>query len=75
MGPRDYSCDILVKIVAALCPCMKSLLEAKVEKFMLIALTKEGSKKPSRDVLWLSLMKSVFKKLSKLRKENYKIYF
>jgi hypothetical protein len=38
-------------------------------------LTKEISEKPSRDfVLLLSLMKSVLNKLSKLRKEKYKIY-
>ena len=36
---------------------------------------KEVSKKPSRDfVLWLSLMKSVLNKCSKLRKKKYKIY-
>ena len=41
----------------------------------LIALTKEVSKKPSRDfVLWLSLMKRSLNKHSKLRKEKYKIY-
>ena len=60
MWPRDCSCDILVKNVAAFCPCLKSLPEAKVKRFILIALTKEVSKKPSRDfVLWLSLMKSI----------------
>ena len=41
----------------------------------LIALTKEVSKKPSRDfVLWLSLTKRSLNKHSKLRKEKYKIY-
>jgi hypothetical protein len=38
-------------------------------------LTKEVSKKPSRDcVLWLSFMKNIVNKHSKLRKEKYKIY-
>ena len=53
----------------------KSLPEAKVKTLGLIALTKEVSKKPSRDfVLWLSLMKRSLNKHSKLRKEKYKIY-
>ena len=57
------------------CPCLKCLPEAKVKRFMLIALIKEVSKKPSRDfVLWLSLMKSILNKCSKLRKEIYKMY-
>jgi hypothetical protein len=52
----------------------ENLPEAKVKRLRSIALTKEGSKKPSRDcILWLSLMKSL-KKHSKLRKEKYKIY-
>jgi hypothetical protein len=48
-----------------------------VKRFILTALTKEVSKKTktSRDfVLWLSLMKSIINKQSKLRKEKYKIY-
>ena len=50
----------------ALCP------EAKV---MRLRLTKEVSKNSNRDfVLWLSLMKSILNKHSKLRKEKYKIY-
>ena len=41
----------------------------------MIALVKEVSEKLSRDfVLWLSLMKSILNKHSKLRKEKYKIY-
>jgi hypothetical protein len=56
------------------CPCLKNLPEAKVKRFILIASTKEISKKPSRDfVLWLNLMKSILNKYSKLRKEKYKI--
>ena len=51
------------------------LPEAKVKRFILIALTKEISQKPSRDyVLWLSLRKSILNKGNKLRKEKYKIY-
>jgi hypothetical protein len=62
-----------VKNVATFCSCLKSLPEVKVRLLRLIALTKEVSKKPSRDfVLWLSLMKRSLNKLSKLRKEKYK---
>ena len=68
-------CDILVKNVATFCPCLKSLPEAKVKRLVLIALTKEVSKKPSRDfVLWLNLMKRSLNKHSKLRKEKYEIH-
>ena len=67
---------ILVKNVAAFCPCPKSLPEAKVKRLRLIALTKEVSKKPSRDfVLWLSLMKRSLNKHSKLKRKNIKYMF
>jgi hypothetical protein len=57
------------------CPCLKSLPEAKVKKLRLIALTKEVSEMPIIDfVLWLSLMKNILTKHSKLRKGKYKIY-
>jgi hypothetical protein len=46
---KDCFCGILVKNVATFCPCLKSLLEAKVKRLRIIALTKEVSKKPSRD--------------------------
>ena len=60
-----------MKNVAAFCICLKSLPEAKVKRFILIALTKEVSKKPSIDfVLWFTLMKSILMKCSKLRKEK-----
>jgi len=39
-------CGILVKNMAAFCPCLKSLSEAKVKRFTLIALTKEVLKQP-----------------------------
>jgi hypothetical protein len=43
-----------------------------VKRLRLISLTKEVSKKPSRDfVLWLNLMK---RSLNKLRKEKYNTY-
>ena len=58
--------------MATLCPCLKNLPEAKVNRFQLTALTKEVSKKPSTDfVLWFDLMKSV---LIKHSKEKYKMY-
>ena len=64
MWHKDCFCGILVKNVAAFCPCLKSLPEAKVKRLELIeltALTKEVSKKPSRDfVLWLSLNEEKF---------------
>jgi hypothetical protein len=64
-----------MKNVVTFCPCLKSLPEAKVKRLRLIALTKEVSKKSSRDfVLWLSLMKTSLNKPSKLRKEKYKTY-
>ena len=75
MWPRECFCNILVTNVAAFCPSLKSLPESKVKRFILIALTKEVSKKPNKDfVLWLSLMESLLNKHSKLRKEKYKIY-
>jgi hypothetical protein len=68
-------CGILVKNVPTFCPSLKSVSEAKVKTLRLIALSKEVSKKPSRDfVLWLSLMKRSLNKHSKLRKEKYKIH-
>ena len=75
MLPRDHSYHILVKNMAAFCPCLKSLPESKVKRFILVALTNEVSQKPSRDfLLWLSLTKRSLNKHSKLRKEKYKIY-
>ena len=60
-----------MKNVATFCPCLKSLPEAKMKRLRLIALTKEVSEMPIMDfVLWLSLMKSILNKRSKLRKEK-----
>ena len=54
MWPRDHSCDILVKKVAAFCPCPKSLPEAKVKSFELIQLAEEISKQSSIEfVMWI----------------------
>jgi hypothetical protein len=75
MWSRDCCCGILVKNVATFCLYLKSLHETKVKRFILTALKKEISKKPSRNfVFWLSLMKSILNKHSKLRKDKYKIY-
>jgi hypothetical protein len=50
----DWFCGILLKNVAAFCPCLKSLPKAKVKRFMLVALTKDVLKKkkknPSRNI-------------------------
>ena len=71
MWLRDCSCDILAKNVAAFCPCLKSLPEAKVKRVKLIALTKEFSKQFSLDsVLWFNFVKNVWMKCSKFRKEK-----
>ena len=46
-----------------------------MKRLRLIALLKEVSESPIIDfVFWLSLMKNVLNKHSKLRKEKYKIY-
>ena len=61
----------MVKNVAAFCPCLKSLPEAKVKRFRLIALIKEVSKQLSIDfVLQFILMKNILIKHSKLRKKK-----
>jgi hypothetical protein len=65
------------KNAAAFWPCLKSLPEAKskVKRVRLIALTKEVSKKPSRDFVFLFwLIKNILIKHSKLRKKKYKMY-
>jgi hypothetical protein len=45
MGLRDSFCDILVKNIPAFCPCLKSVPEPKVKRFISIPLTKKLSKK------------------------------
>ena len=49
MLPRDSSCDILVKNVADFLPLSEQTAEAKVKRFILIALTNEISKQSSID--------------------------
>jgi len=69
MWTRGSFYIILVKNMATLCPFLKNLREAKVKRLKLIALTKEVSKMPIIDfVFCLSLMKSILKRHSKLRK-------
>lgn len=47
----------------------------RLKKFIFMALTKEISENPRRNfVLWLSFMKRILKKHSKLTTEKYKIY-
>ena len=62
----------------AFCHCLKSLPEAKVKRFILIALKKEVSKQPGINavelLLMFTLMKSVLMKISKLRKKKYKLH-
>jgi hypothetical protein len=78
MWHRNCFCNILVKSVAAFYHWLKSLPEAKVKRFRLIALKKEVSKQPGiNSVVWLlkfTHMKSILMKRSKLGKEKYKIH-
>jgi hypothetical protein len=68
MLPRDCPYYIVEKIVVAFCPWMKSLPEAKMKRFRLIALTKEVSNQPSLDfILWFT-MRSILIKCSTPRK-------
>lgn len=54
---NNHSCDILVKNVAAFCPCLKGLPKAKVKSFELIPLAEEISKQPSIDsAVWLLVL-------------------
>jgi hypothetical protein len=45
MWLRDDFHGILVKNVGAFCPCLKKLLESKLKRFILVALTKRSLKK------------------------------
>ena len=78
MWTRDCSYDNLVNNVAVFCYCTKSLPEAKVKRFRLIALTKVVSKQPGLDsVVWFlnfTFRKSLLMNRSKLQKEKYKTY-
>ena len=61
-----------VRNVAAFCTCLKNLPElSKVKRFIFIALTKEVSKKLSRDfALWFNLMKRGLIKVLKGKVQN-----
>ena len=79
MLSRVCSYDILVKKVAAFCPCPRSLPESKVKRFGLILLAEEISTTPSIDSeVWLLvviLLKICNKKeqaeQSKIQKVNF----
>lgn len=49
MLPRDCSCDILMKKVAAFYPCQGNMPEGKEKNFGLIPLAEEISKQPIID--------------------------
>ena len=51
MLPREHTCEILVKNVAAFCFCPKRLPKVKVKRFRLITLPKEILKQPSIDFI------------------------
>jgi hypothetical protein len=71
MRPRDCFSGILLKNMTAFCPSLKSVPDAKVNKLGLMTLVKEISEMPITDfVFWLSLMKSILNKHSKLKKEK-----
>jgi hypothetical protein len=73
MWLRDCFCGIFGEECGYIL-LLKSLLEAKVKRLRLIALS-EVSEMPIIDfVFWLSLMKRILNKHSKLRKEKYKIF-
>ena len=69
----NHCCDILVKVVVAFCPCLKSLPKAKVKNFELILSSEELSKQPSIDfVMWILVVTliKIYNERSKLRKEK-----
>ena len=55
---RDCLCDVWVKNVAAFFHCLKRLPEAMVKRFILIASTKDVSKKKKTQQRLCSLVKS-----------------
>ena len=59
--------------MTAFCPCLKSLPEAKVKRFIIIALTKEVSKSPAETLFLVKSHEEHLNKHSKLRKEKYKV--
>jgi hypothetical protein len=72
--PRDCFVVFWKRMWLFFCPCLKTLPEAKVKRLWLIALTKEVSETLLIDfLLWLSVIKNILNKRSKLRKAKYKI--
>jgi hypothetical protein len=71
--PRDCFCHILLKNRDDFWPWMKSLPEAKLKRFWLIALTKEVSEKYSIDFVLYILIKVVLLSVTNLVKiiQNY----
>ena len=67
MLPREHTCEILVKNVAAFCFCPKRLPKVKVKRFRLITLPKEILKQPSIDFIVLPFP-------PKKKKKNNKMY-
>jgi hypothetical protein len=67
MLARNPSCDILIKNLAAFCPCLKSHLEAMGERFRFNCIGKQNLK------IAFALMKIILMKLIKLRKGKYKM--
>ena len=73
MLPRDCSCDILVKNVAAFCSCLKTLPEAKVKRFELILLAEEISEQPSIEYSFVWLLVVILMKIyNEEEQENVK---
>lgn len=57
MGPRNNSCDVLAKNMAAFCHYVKNQPEAKLKSYALKALAEDSEKLPSMGcVIWLLLV-------------------
>ena len=56
MWPRERFCDILVKNMAAFCPCLKSLPEAHVKRFRLLWRRKSKKRPGINSIVWLKHM-------------------
>lgn len=59
MWPTDVSSDILVRTMAAVCSCLRSLPEPNLWRFAVIPLAEEISKQSSIDSPMPILMKTV----------------
>jgi hypothetical protein len=59
--------------MAAFCPCLESLPEAKMKRLKLIAVTMEVSEMLIIDfVFWLRLIKNILKSIASLEGKNIK---